>query len=189
MTQQNPRRSTLKVLGLPDSFGQTILVLSLIFALAPYIPGADFGIFKIPFGNVDPFIIRLLRYLGPALFGFAILLHLPVWSPEGKRQAHAAELDRVLGDLRRASGKALVDLTSPTYNAASMEAILGADVEDLVDQWSRLEQTPEAEPIRKQYRELATRFAREGNLTASFRDDAKVVISGWHSYFDSRRPV
>ncbi len=62
--------------GLPDSFGLTILLISLILALGPWLGGADFGLFKVPAFSDNA---RLkLRVIGPLLLVIAVVVHLPL---------------------------------------------------------------------------------------------------------------
>lgn len=75
-------KSILELLGLPGAFGGTLLVLSLILALAPYFAGLDFGVIKIP--DFSPEWRRRLKWLGPfALMGM-ILIHIPFFTPPAK---------------------------------------------------------------------------------------------------------
>ena len=63
-------KSILDLLGLPGAFGGTLLVLSLILALAPYFAGLDFGVIKIP--DFSPEWRRRLKWLGPFALVFMI---------------------------------------------------------------------------------------------------------------------
>ena len=69
------RESILQVIGLPPAFGATLLGLGLILALAPYLGGADFGLFKVPALSAQK--LRRLRVLGPLALAVAIALHIP----------------------------------------------------------------------------------------------------------------
>ena len=71
------RQSTYAKLGLPGAFGEAVLILTLVLLLAPYLAGADLGIFKIPELSVPA--QHFLRYLGPVLFCAAVLLYYPIW--------------------------------------------------------------------------------------------------------------
>jgi hypothetical protein len=71
------RRSSLRILGLPEKFGEILLVLCLILFLSPYFSGSDFGILKIP--NFSPGIVGALRIFGPIALVSGILLYLPTW--------------------------------------------------------------------------------------------------------------
>ena len=63
---------------LPTPFGVTVLILSLIFLLSPYLSGTDFGIFKIPpFSETAK---RYLRIIGPIVFLLCVFSFLPLWT-------------------------------------------------------------------------------------------------------------
>jgi hypothetical protein len=70
------RVSLLAILGLPQPFGFTLLGLGLILTLAPYMGGADFGLFKVPTFSLDA--QRRLRFLGPVFLIATVVLHLPI---------------------------------------------------------------------------------------------------------------
>lgn len=71
------RRSTLGVLGLPESFGTLLATFALGLALAPYLAGADFGVIKVP--TVPAGLAGVLRWAGPlALIAF-LALFIPAW--------------------------------------------------------------------------------------------------------------
>lgn len=76
------RRSTLEVLGLPKEFGVVLLIPALILLISPYLGGTDWGIFKVP--QFSEHTTAVLRWLGPGLFVFVLLLFLPLWEPRGK---------------------------------------------------------------------------------------------------------
>jgi hypothetical protein len=72
--------SILEKLGIPEVFGATLLLFSLILTLAPYFTGNDFGIFKIPrFSRV---VRRRLYVVGPLMLLLAASLHIPLLSTE-----------------------------------------------------------------------------------------------------------
>src|ERR1044072_1077062 len=74
--------SLYKLSGLPDSFGVVLLSFSFILLLAPYLSGADFGIFKIPiFSGTAK---RWLKIFGPVLFLLCAIAFIPVFPP-GKK--------------------------------------------------------------------------------------------------------
>jgi hypothetical protein len=75
-------QSILQALGLPQPFGVTLLGLGLIFALAPYIGGSDFGLFKIPTFSEE--VRRRLRRIGPVTLVAAIAMHVPFLATEGR---------------------------------------------------------------------------------------------------------
>lgn len=72
-------KSILDLLGLPGAFGGTLLVLSLILALAPYFAGLDFGVIKVP--DFSPEWRRRLKWLGPFTLVFMIFIHIPLHAP------------------------------------------------------------------------------------------------------------
>lgn len=69
------KESILKLIGIPETFGTTLLVLFLILVLTPYFSGSDFGIFKIP--DLHESRKRKLKSFGPLLLIVTILLHIP----------------------------------------------------------------------------------------------------------------
>ena len=70
------KRSIIKTLGLPESFGLLLLTLGLILFLSPYLPGMDLGVFKVPAFNKD--VGRSLSLLGPVFLALTVLLFAPV---------------------------------------------------------------------------------------------------------------
>jgi len=70
------RENVISALGLPGEFGLVLLLLALIFALAPYFSGHDFGVLKIPV--LHPVARRRLRFVGPLVMLIAISAHLPL---------------------------------------------------------------------------------------------------------------
>ncbi len=70
------RKSLFKLSELPEPFGITVLILLLIFALAPYFSGADFGIFKIPVFTEQA--KKWLKIIGPILLIACITIFLPL---------------------------------------------------------------------------------------------------------------
>jgi len=93
-SEKTPRRSTLHVLGLPDSFGGLLLTLGLVLLLGPYFAGSDFGVLKVP--SFPPDTIRILKVVGPAAIVLVVLCFLPLWKPREvpKRPARPAKLVR-----------------------------------------------------------------------------------------------
>jgi hypothetical protein len=70
-------KSVVDVTGLPEEFATTLLLLSLIITLAPWLSGMDFGIFKIPqFSSKRLFLFRVI---GPICLLVAVAIHLPVF--------------------------------------------------------------------------------------------------------------
>jgi hypothetical protein len=74
------KQSTYAKLGLPSPFGQIVLTLALVLLLAPYLVGADIGIFKIP--DLPVVTQRFLKYFGPILLVVAVLLYYPFWEKQ-----------------------------------------------------------------------------------------------------------
>jgi len=73
--------SILAKLGIHGAFGVVLLTLGLILALAPWWPGKDLGIFKIPtFGESNR---RSLKWGGPLSLVLAIALHVPFLDDAG----------------------------------------------------------------------------------------------------------
>ena len=71
--------TTYQVLAWPNEIAATLFVLSLIFTLAPYASGSDFGIFKIP--ELRDRSKRILRYVGPACLALTLVAFFPLWPP------------------------------------------------------------------------------------------------------------
>ena len=69
----------LKLLGLPDTFANALLLVSLALLLVPYCSGKDFGVFKVPEFSA-PARTRL-RYGGPLLLLVTISAFLPIYAP------------------------------------------------------------------------------------------------------------
>jgi hypothetical protein len=67
------KENILQLLGLLGEFGILLLVLSLIFASAPYLSGYDFGPIKIP--KFTKTIKTRLKFIGPISLVIAIGLH------------------------------------------------------------------------------------------------------------------
>lgn len=76
----NTKKSIITLLGIPEAFGSVLLSLTLILALAPYLAGADFGIFKIPDLNTQS--KQTLKWLGPVFVLGSILLFVPLLDPK-----------------------------------------------------------------------------------------------------------
>ena len=73
------KENLIKTFGLPEPFGLTLLIIGLILALAPWLSGHDFGIFKIPQFSLR--IRKALRILGPIFLIVAIVVHIPIVGP------------------------------------------------------------------------------------------------------------
>ena len=73
------KESLLRALDLPEPFGLTLLILGLILALAPWLAGHDFGMFKVP--QFRPRTKNSLRVLGPIYLLVAIAIHIPIIEP------------------------------------------------------------------------------------------------------------
>ena len=73
----NGKNSTLELVGIPNEFGVVLLSFGLILTLIPYCGGTDWGIFKVP--SMSTNAITILKFLGPALLSFIILLFIPLW--------------------------------------------------------------------------------------------------------------
>jgi len=74
-------KSILQVLGLPGTFGLTLLGMSLILTLAPYFAGLDFGVLKVP--DFSHQWRRKLKWLGPIILLLMIFIHIPLFSTTG----------------------------------------------------------------------------------------------------------
>lgn len=70
------KTSIIKWMGLPEPFAIVLLILSLIFALAPYLPGKDFGVLKIP--QFTPSTRKILKIIGPIVFLTSVMLFVPL---------------------------------------------------------------------------------------------------------------
>lgn len=73
----------IAMLRLPPNFGYVLLLFTLILFVAPYIFGADFGVFKIP--KFPDSSRQILKVVGPITFIVAILLHVPFWGVSATR--------------------------------------------------------------------------------------------------------
>jgi hypothetical protein len=62
--------------GVPDGLGLTLFLIALSLAMAPYWPGADFGVFRIP--EFSPAWRRRLRVVGPMVLLVVVVAHVPV---------------------------------------------------------------------------------------------------------------
>jgi hypothetical protein len=90
------RHSLLKLLAAPDAFVVTLLTVGVILVLIPYFAGTDFGLFKVP--RVRLSVGRRLRWIGPLVLAFFVLLVLPMWPfacPRACTGASAASNERV----------------------------------------------------------------------------------------------
>lgn len=73
----------LQLLGLPSESGILLFILSLIFTLAPYLAGNDFGVIKIP--NFDDSLKRKFKFIGPLSLLLVFGLHFNykvIWMPK-----------------------------------------------------------------------------------------------------------
>jgi serine/threonine protein kinase len=96
------RRSTIKLLPLPDAFGGVLLAFTFVLILAPYLHGADFGIFKVP---TFPAAMRdALRIIGPIAFILTLALYAPVWTTN-ESAGTANESTRTTGESAETTGK------------------------------------------------------------------------------------
>lgn len=68
--------STIKLVGLPETFAVVLLTFSFVLLLAPYFSGADFGLFKIP--QFTDQARKKLKIIGPLLFLASGLLFAPL---------------------------------------------------------------------------------------------------------------
>lgn len=69
--------SLITYLHIPE-FGITLLIFTLILMCAPYLSGADFGVFIIP--KFDPKTTKKLKFFGPIAFSIALFVHVPILS-------------------------------------------------------------------------------------------------------------
>ena len=70
--------STLEKIGLPKQFGFVLLVVALSIMLAPYVGGADFGVFRIPKFPREQRTRLIIG--GPIALLLSVLLFVPMWS-------------------------------------------------------------------------------------------------------------
>ena len=70
--------NALQLLGLPDPFGLTLLILAVVLAISPWAAGHDFGVLKVPKFKLST--RKRLRLAGPVLLLGEILLHVPLAS-------------------------------------------------------------------------------------------------------------
>lgn len=74
----NEKESILSFLNLPDQFGFILFIIALVLSLAPYFPGTDFVIIKIP--NFKKYTKKILIIVGPISFVVVLILHIPLVS-------------------------------------------------------------------------------------------------------------
>ena len=68
--------SLLDYVGLPGEFGLTILLLSLVIFVAPFLAGSDFGFLKVPAFSEKA--TRRMYFIGPAMMVAAVSIHIPI---------------------------------------------------------------------------------------------------------------
>lgn len=85
------KQNTLDLVGLPPAFGLTVLIFVFILALAPWLSGKDFGIFKVP--QFSEHGRKRLRLIGPILLCIGILLHSNIWPLEAGNNPQRINLD------------------------------------------------------------------------------------------------
>lgn len=69
----------LRLLGLPDSFANALLMVGLAFLLVPYCSGKDFGVFKIP--EFSARARTRLKYASPLLLFAIPFAFAPIFAP------------------------------------------------------------------------------------------------------------
>ena len=72
------KNSLFELSGLPEGFGVVLLVFFFVLTLAPYMAGADIGVFKVP--KLESQTKKLLRITAPIIFSVVILAFIPFWS-------------------------------------------------------------------------------------------------------------
>lgn len=70
------RISIFKLGGLPEAFATVLLLVALIFFLAPYFAGADFGVLKVP--GFTERAKKRLKLIGPLLLVSCVSFFVPV---------------------------------------------------------------------------------------------------------------
>ncbi len=78
------RVSTYDQLGLPEPLAIAFTLASLALVLTPYLPGADFGLFRVP--RLEHSVARRLKILGPVLLGLCVVGFVPMWSGDAPRE-------------------------------------------------------------------------------------------------------
>ena len=104
-------QSLLSLLGLPQEFGTTILLLCLVLTIAPYVAGADFGIIKVP--GFPSIVARRLKVLGPIVFALAISAHIRIWPGSSPT---ALELSTPFGNRELLLDGARIKITSEEFS-------------------------------------------------------------------------
>jgi len=108
--------STLEELGLPIQIGILIFTLGLIFALAPYFGGSDFGLFKVP--SFGPKMVKVLKRYGWLVPLLAIILFLPLWARAAFNARVHFEGQRTALDCQRlATATATLRIDAESYKA------------------------------------------------------------------------
>ena len=69
--------SLVKKYDIPHTIFNITFIMSIIFFLAPYLPGSDFGIFKIPDFTTN--LTYILYFLGPITFMLHLFFLIPLW--------------------------------------------------------------------------------------------------------------
>ena len=78
------KKHTYSYWDIPPAITTLIFSLGVIFFIAPYLPGQDFGIFKIP--QFSPDIIKVLKIIGPIFLSILIAGFIPIWSERAPHQ-------------------------------------------------------------------------------------------------------
>lgn len=78
------KKHTYSYLDIPPAIITLIFSLGVIFFIAPYLPGQDFGIFKIP--QFPPDIIKVLKIIGPIFLSILIIGFIPFWTERTPHQ-------------------------------------------------------------------------------------------------------
>lgn len=69
--------SLFHMIGLPEAFGNVLLLLSFALLISPYFSGTDFGAFKVP--SFTPVRNKKLKRIGPVIFVVCVFLFIPIW--------------------------------------------------------------------------------------------------------------
>jgi hypothetical protein len=121
-------QSSLSYVGLPEHFGEALLLFALILLLSPYLAGTDLGFIKIP--EFNPIAKRRLLILGPIAMVAAVLLHVPLVPKEETSKAVACSISGFVfdSDSNKPLSAVWVDLYRDLTSIQQRPALLNATV-------------------------------------------------------------
>ncbi len=127
--------NTYQKLGASDNVIGIIFVLVLTLLLAPYVGGADFGVFKVPVFSLA--IRQLLKWIAPFLLIVFILLYIKFWKADDgnteKTENEEPEAVHAKSKYRLQSTPDIIlnELQKSNINTDGIKIVPGFDVNDL----------------------------------------------------------